>query len=78
MKKINNIKLKSLEQTKKFYLYELKREDLIESERSKYLLALKSIKKIIKEKEDCRERKKHKKSIPYDHRKAVFLNKRDY
>ncbi|MBA7564411.1 hypothetical protein ES695_17685 [Candidatus Atribacteria bacterium 1244-E10-H5-B2] len=78
MKKINNIKLKSLEQTRAFYLWELKKEDLTESERSKYLLALKSIKKIIKEKEDSRERGKHKKSIPYDHRKAVFLNKRGY
>ncbi|MBA7563886.1 hypothetical protein ES695_01970 [Candidatus Atribacteria bacterium 1244-E10-H5-B2] len=82
MKKINNIKLKSLEQTKKFYLWKLKREEsLTESERSKYLLALKSIEKIIKEKEDSRdyrEREKHKKFIPYAHRKAVFLNKRGY
>ncbi len=58
MKKINNVKLKSLKQTKKFYLWELKRgESLTESERSKYLLALKSIEKIIKEKEETRERK---------------------
>ena len=81
MKKINNIKLKSLEQTKAFYLWELKKEGLTESERSKYLLALKSIEKIIKDKEDSRdyrERKKHKKSIPDDRRKAVFLNKRGY
>lgn len=73
MKKINNIKLKSLKQTKEFYLWELKKEGLIESERSKYLLALKSIEKIIKEKEDSREREKHKKFIVYDH-KAVFQN----
>ncbi|MBA7556087.1 hypothetical protein ES705_48785 [subsurface metagenome] len=81
MKKINNIKLKSLEQTKAFYLWELKKEGLTESERSKYLLALKSIEKIIKEREDSRdyrEREKHKKFIPYAHRKAVFLNKRGY
>ncbi len=81
MKKINNIKLKSLEQTKAFYLWELKKEGLTESERSKYLLALKSIEKIIKDKEDSqdyREKRKHKKSIPDDHRKAVFLNKRNY
>jgi len=80
MKKINNIKLKGLEQTRAFYLWELKK-DLTESERSKYLLALKSIERIIKDKEDSRdfrERRKHKKSIPYDHKKAVFLNKRDY
>ena len=51
MKEFNTIKIKSLKQTKKFYLRELKREDLTESERSKYLLALKSIEKIIKEKE---------------------------
>ncbi|MBA7567509.1 hypothetical protein ES695_02180 [Candidatus Atribacteria bacterium 1244-E10-H5-B2] len=56
MKRINNIKLKSLKQTRAFYLWELKRgESLTESERSKYVLALKSIKKIIKEKEDSRE-----------------------
>ncbi len=76
MKNINNIKLKSLEQTKAFYLWELKKEDLIESERSKYLLALKSIEKIIKEKEDSRERGKHKRFIAYDHRKAVFQDSR--
>jgi hypothetical protein len=81
MKKINNIKLKSLEQTKAFYLWELKKESLTESERSKYLLALKSIEKIIKDKEDSRdyrEREKHKRFIAYDHRKVVFLNKRNY
>ena len=53
MKKISNIKLESLKQTKRFYLQELRREDLIESEKSKYLLALKSIEKIIKEKEEA-------------------------
>ena len=46
----NNIK--SLKQTKNFYIWELKRkESLTENEKSKYLLALESIKKIIKEKE---------------------------
>ena len=46
----NNIK--SLEKTKNYYLWELKRSDsLTESEKSKYLLALESIKRIIKEKE---------------------------
>ncbi|MBA7586638.1 hypothetical protein ES708_28641 [subsurface metagenome] len=59
MKKINNIKLKSLKQTRAFYLWKLKKEDLTESERSKYLLALKSIEKIIKEKEDS-DKKKNK------------------
>ena len=51
-KEINLIKLKTLKKTKNFYLWELKRkESLTESEKSKYLLALKSIKKIIQEKE---------------------------
>ncbi|MBA7588023.1 hypothetical protein ES695_10500 [Candidatus Atribacteria bacterium 1244-E10-H5-B2] len=77
MKKINTVKLKSLEQTKAFYLWELKKEGLTESERSKYLLALKSIEKIINEKEDSREKGKHKKSIAYDH-KTVFDNNKSY
>ncbi|MBA7528972.1 hypothetical protein ES705_21164 [subsurface metagenome] len=82
MGRINNMKLKSLKQTKKFYLWELKREEsLTESERSKYLLALKSIEKIIKEKEDSRdyqEREKYKKFIPDDHRAVFRNNKRGY
>ena len=61
MAKINNVKLKTLKQTKNFYLWELKRkESLTESERSKYLLALKSIKKIIQEKEKSGEKEKNK------------------
>ena len=57
MEKINNIKLKSLKQTKKFYLWELKKEEsLTENERSKYLGALKAINKIIKEKERSGEK----------------------
>ena len=55
MARANQIKLKSLEKTKKFYLWELKKEGLIESERAKYLLALEIIEKIIKEKEACKE-----------------------
>ncbi|MBA7575984.1 hypothetical protein ES695_20820 [Candidatus Atribacteria bacterium 1244-E10-H5-B2] len=47
---INTIKLKSLEQTRNFYKWELKKKDLTEKQRNKYLLALKSIEKIIKEK----------------------------
>ncbi|MBA7543248.1 hypothetical protein ES705_35578 [subsurface metagenome] len=85
MKRINNIKLKTLKQTRAFYIWELKREEsLTLSERSKYLLALKSIEKIIEEKErsgekeGSREREKNKRFIPYAYRKAVFLNKRDY
>jgi len=52
MARINNIKLKTLKETKNYYIWNLKRgESLTENEKSKYLLALKSIKKIIKEKE---------------------------
>ncbi|MBA7517834.1 hypothetical protein ES705_09888 [subsurface metagenome] len=64
MKKMNNIKLKTLKQTRAFYIWELKRkESLTKSERSKYLLALKSIEKIIKEKEGSGEKEKHKNRI---------------
>lgn len=46
----NNIK--SLKKNKNYLIWELKRGDsLTENERSKYVLALESIKKIIKEKE---------------------------
>ena len=49
---INTIKLKSLEKTRDFYLWELKREEsLTERERNKYLSALKVIRGIIKKKE---------------------------
>lgn len=48
---INNLKLGSLEKTRDFYLWELKRkESLTENERAKYLVALKSIKRIIRKK----------------------------
>ena len=71
------LNVEQLKKTKKFYLWELKKEGLTESERSKYLLALKSIEKIIKEKEDSRERGKHKRFIAYDH-KTVFHNNKSY
>jgi len=71
------LRIEALKKTKKFYLWELKKEGLTENEQSKYLLALKSIEEIIKGKEDLRERGKRKKFIPYDHKKAVFWdNKR--
>jgi len=61
MARINNIKLRSLEKTKNFYLWELKRsESLTESEHSKYLMALKSINRIIKEREESEEKEKAK------------------
>lgn len=66
MARINSIKLKTLKQTRNFYLWELKRkESLTESERAKYLVALKSIERVIKEKEKSGEKEKHK---------AVFQN----
>ena len=53
---INTIKLKFLKQTKAFYMWELKRnESLTEKQRDSYLLALKTIKGIIKEKEEIGE-----------------------
>lgn len=46
------VKLKALEKTKNYYIWELKRgESLTENERFKYQVALDSIKRIIKEKE---------------------------
>lgn len=60
---INTIKLRSLEKTKKFYAWVLRYEDLTTSQRDSYLLAKKSIEKIIKEKELSGEKLKHKESI---------------
>ncbi len=61
MARINKVRLKTLKQTKNFYLWELEREEsLTESEREKYLLALKSINRIIKAKEESGEKEKHK------------------
>ncbi len=61
MARANLIKLKALKQTKNFYIWELKRkESLTESEKSKYLVALKSINKIIKEKENSGEKEKRR------------------
>ncbi len=58
MARINIIRLKTLKQTRNFYLWELEREEsLTESEREKYLLALKSIEKIIQEKRDVQKKK---------------------
>ena len=67
MKGINTIKLKSLKQTRAFYNWELEKEGLTEKERVSYLLALKSINKIIREKERSGEKAKNK---------AVFQNNR--
>lgn len=69
------LKLKALEKTKNFYLWKLKEENLEERERSEYLLALKSIEKIIAGKERSRGRRKNKKSRSYEHKK-IFQNSR--
>ena len=44
MNRMNNIKLKSLEKTKNFYLYELKKKDLTEKRRNEFLKAKKLLK----------------------------------
>lgn len=61
------IKLKALKETKSFYKVELKKEGLTEKKRNDYLKALKSIEKIIKEKEGSGKKEKHKKFTAYDH-----------
>ena len=78
MGRISNIKLKALKGTRSFYNWKLKDKGLTEKQRNEFLEALKIIEKIIKEKEDYREREKHKIFISPDHKKAVFLNKRGY
>ncbi|GAI38556.1 unnamed protein product [marine sediment metagenome] len=61
MGKINKVRLESLKQTKAFYIWELKRsESLTEKQRESYILALGSIEKIIKEKEESEEKEKAK------------------
>ncbi|MBA7571485.1 hypothetical protein ES708_13248 [subsurface metagenome] len=61
MARMNPVKLKTLEQTRNFYLWQLKREEsLTESEKSKFLLALKKIDKVIEEKEEPDKRVKSK------------------
>ena len=45
------VKLKALEETRSFYKWELKKEDLTEKKRNKFLMALNSIEKIIKKRE---------------------------
>jgi len=72
--------VEALRQTQAFYLWELKKKSLTEKQRDSYLLALKNIERIIKEREKPGEIEKHKKIIPYDHKaKAIFQNsKRGY
>lgn len=56
-----SLKLKALEETRSFYKWKLKDKNLTKKDRDKYIKALKLIEKIIREKEDLRERGKHKK-----------------
>ncbi|GAI58928.1 unnamed protein product, partial [marine sediment metagenome] len=67
-------KLKALEETRSFYNWKLKDKGLTEKQRNEFLKALKIIEKIIKKKEQLGKKLKHKKFIPYDHKKAVFRN----
>ncbi|MBA7485443.1 hypothetical protein ES708_20000 [subsurface metagenome] len=50
------LKIGDLKQTRSFYNWKLKDRGLTEEKRSKFLRALKIIKKIIKKKEDSREK----------------------
>ena len=60
MKRINNIKIRTLKQTKAFYNYELKKKDLTEKRRNEFLKAKKIIDRIIREKEESGEKEKAK------------------
>jgi len=51
------LKIETLKQTQAFYIWELKKEGLTEKERASYLLALKSIEKIIKKRKISRRKK---------------------
>ncbi len=52
--------MEALDETKSFYNAELGKKDLTETERNKYLSALKTIKRIIREKGESGEKRKHK------------------
>lgn len=67
------LSLKTLEKTRSFYKWELKKEGLTKRRRNEYLRALKFIKKCIEEKKRPRK-EKNKHLIVYE--KAVFQNKR--
>ena len=55
---INTMKLKSLKQTKKFYIWVLKYKEMTKKQRESYSLALESIEKIIREKKGIQRNKK--------------------
>ena len=61
MARVNNIKLKSLEKTRNYLIWELKRsESLTKNEKSKYQVALESINQIIRQKELSKGKEKTK------------------
>ncbi len=58
---MGRVKLEALDETKSFYNAELGKKGLTKTERNKYLSALKTIKRIIREKERSGEKRNHKK-----------------
>jgi hypothetical protein len=71
------IKLRALKETRSFYNWKLKDKGLTKKQRDSFLLALKNIEGIIREKEKAGEKRKHKRFIAYDH-KTVFHNNKSY
>jgi len=57
------IKLKALEETRKFYNWKLKDKGLTEKQRDSFLLALKNVERIIEEKRGVRGKKKSIKNL---------------
>lgn len=75
--------VEALKQTQAFYLWELKKKSLTENERSKYLRALESIERVIKERENPGKERKYKKSnlnkfLPGEKEKAKYYSKRGF
>ncbi len=64
------LKLKALEETRSFYKWELKKEDLTEKERDKYLRALKLIEEFIEKKKIFLKNDLRK--IPYQNERANY------
>jgi len=69
------LKLKALEETKSFYKVELKKEDLTEKERNKFLRALKFIEGFIEREKEVGEKRKNNKFIAYDQIRGVIIKK---
>jgi len=56
---MNQVKVKTLKQTRNFYNFELEKEGLIEKQRDEFLKAKKIIERIIKKKEESGEKEKN-------------------